>query len=292
MCTNPIQLNKTSKVTGRSYSYIVPCGKCPECLNMKQNDNAVLSYLEACKRGKLVFTTLTYNNDSFPVRERVGICRFEANDVDGGLDIDWQTSGFVSQERAPELRRIFVDSVGEDFSKVVRSELFCDSSGNWLVAEFGASLRRNDFREYLKRERIAYERKHKERLPDFSYMAVGEYGELNHRPHLHVCFYGLEENVVRELLDHWTEQFGFVDVKSVQRFNDDPSHDGFFAASRYLGKYLTKGEMDSYNVKCGLAEKSRVLRSVGFGVPDKRQLSSLLSFSAWKIMLDIHSKSM
>ena len=292
MCTNPIQLSKTSKVSGRSYSYIVPCGKCSECLNVKQNDNAVLSYLEACKRGKLVFTTLTYNNDTFPMRERVGICRFEANDVDGGLDIEWRTSGFVSKERLPELRKIFVDAVGEDFSKVLRSELFSDSMGNTLVSEVGASLRRNDFREYLKRARLAYERYHGKKLPDFSYMAVGEYGEQNHRPHMHVCFYGLDEDVVRELLDAWTDEYGFIDVKTVQRFNTDPSHDGFFAASRYLGKYLTKGEMDSYNVKCGLAEKSRVLRSIGFGVPEKRQMSSLLSFSAWKIMQDIHAKSL
>ena len=225
MCTSPIEIKKTSKVSGRSYSYIVPCGKCPECLNTKQNDNAVLSYIEACKRGKLVFATLTYNNDTFPMRERIGVCQFEANDIDGGFDIDWKVNGFVSKDRLPELRRIFVDSVGEDFSKVLRSELFQDSSGKWLVSEVGASLRRNDFREYLKRARVSYERRHKERLPDFSYMAVGEYGELHHRPHFHVCFYGLEENIVRELLDSWTEEFGYIDVKTVQRFNSDPSHE-------------------------------------------------------------------
>lgn len=286
MCTSPLELKKKDPVTGRVYSRIVPCGKCAECLNAKQNENAVLSYLEAVKRGMLVFATLTYNNDTFPMKERVGVVR--AIDID---TIDWQTSGFVSSERLPELRKIYVNAVGEDFSKVLRSELFKDAAGNTLVAELSSSLRRNDFREYLKRERIAYERLHGEKLPDFSYMCVGEYGELNHRPHFHVCFYGLEENYVRWLLDRWTEQYGFVDVKTVQRFTESPNHDGFFAASRYLGKYLTKGEMDSYNVKVGLAEKSRVLRSLNFGVPDKRQMQSLLSFSVWKIMLDIHAKS-
>lgn len=281
MCTFPIELKSTDKATGRVYSRVVPCGKCPECLNSKQNQNAVLSYLEACKRGKLVFATLTYNNDTFPMIERVGVQR--------GENIEWTSRGFISALRLPEMRKVYVEKAGEDFSKVLRSEPLEDSSGNRLVFECCPSLRRNDFREYMKRERIAYERAHGEKLPDFSYMCVGEYGELNHRPHMHVCFYGIEENVVRELLDNWTERYGFIDVKTVQRFTSEPTHDGFFAASRYLGKYLTKGDMDSFNVKCGLAEKSRVLRSLNFGVPEKRELTSLLSFSVWKIMQDIHA---
>lgn len=291
MCTNPIELKRTDKVTNRIYSHVVPCGKCPECLNRKQNDNAVLSYLEACKRGQLVFVTLTYNNDSFPMRERIGICRCESHIADDGLDIEWQSSGFVSHERLPVLRKTFVEHVGEDFSKVLRTDVLRDSSGQLLVYECSASLRRADFRDYLKRERIRYERLHGVPVPDFSYMCVGEYGEQHHRPHYHVCFYGLAEDIVRELCQNWTKLYGYIDVKLVQRFTSEPTHDGFFAASRYLGKYLTKGDSDSYNVLCGIAEKSRVLRSIGFGIPDRRQLSSLLSFSVWKIMQDIHSKS-
>ena len=122
-------------------------------------------------------------------------------------------------------------------------------------------------------------------------MLVGEYGEQHHRPHYHVCFYGLEDKIVLELLSEWKSKFGFIDVKKVERFTSDPSHDGFFAASRYLGKYLTKGESDSYNVLCGLSEKSRVCRSIGFGLPDKRQLQSLLSITLFEIMMDTHKVS-
>lgn len=278
MCTSPIEIHRKSAVNGRVYRYIVPCGKCPECLNTKQNDNAVLSYLEAIKRGKLVFVTFTYNNDTFPVRCRVGVV--------GKVSTEWQSPNFVDGSRASELRSIYCEQVDKDFSTVVRSEVLTDVNGSRLCYEFCPSLRRKDFQKWLKSARVNYERKHGESL-DFSYMLVGEYGEQNHRPHYHACFYGLDENVVRELVESWS-QYGFYDVKLVQRFNGDPSHDGFFAASRYLGKYLTKGEMDSYNVLCGLAEKSRVCRSIGFGVPDKRKMQSLLGFSLWKIMMDIH----
>lgn len=286
MCTSPVEIHKKDLATGKVYKRIVPCGKCAECLNRKQNDNAVLSYIEACKRGRLVFVTLTYNNSSFPLRQRCGILRGKTQD---GLDnIEWFTPNFLFGERAVEWRSRYVELAGEDFSTVIRSDVLTDSSGNKLLYEYSPSLCRKDFRDYLKRERIDYERRHGEKLPDFSYMLVGEYGEQNHRPHYHCCFYGIEENLVREIMNNWTLQYGYIDVKLVQQFNSDPTHDGFFAASRYLGKYLTKGEADSYNVLCGLAEKSRVCRSVNFGIPDKRKLTSLVSFSMWKIMMDIH----
>lgn len=282
MCTSPIEIHRRDVVSGRVYKYVVPCGKCHDCLNTAQNDNAVLSYFEAIKRGKLVFATLTYNNQSFPIRERCGIMH------DDGTII-WQSSNFVAESRLPKMRDFYVDVCKEDFSKVLRTDVLTDSCGKKLVYEFAPSLCRKHFQDMLKRARVAYVRKFgNDSLPDFSYMLVGEYGELNHRPHYHVCFYGLEERVVRILLDDWPKLYGYIDVKPVQRFNGDLSHDGFFAVSRYLGKYLTKGYSDSYNVICGISEKSRVCRSIGFGIPDRRELQSLLSFTLWKIMLDIH----
>lgn len=279
MCVSPIEIHR--KIAGKVQTFVVPCGKCSECLNAKQNDNAVLSYLEAVKRGKLVFATLTYNNDTFPIKARSVVVDKDGNET-------FSSPSFVTHSVSSDFRKEYINLVGEDFSKPVRLFVLEDKIGKRSYFEYAPSLCRKDFQDLLKRARVRYERSHGEPLPDFSYMLVGEYGEQHHRPHYHCCFYGLEDKTVLELLSEWEWRFGFIDVKKVARFTSDPSHDGFFAASRYLGKYLTKGESDSYNVLCGLAEKSRVCRSIGFGLPDKRQLQSLLSFTLWKIMKDIH----
>ena len=277
MCTQPLTIHKRNAATGQVDRRVVPCGRCHECLITKQNETAVLSYIEAVKRGMLVFATLTYNNDSFPMRYRrlrsVGDSReFEQIDLD-----------FVQSAVLPYKRKLYLDFAQEDFSKIL-CESVPNNVGSFDTLEFCPSLRRKDFRDYLKRQRIAFERSGR-KLPDFSYQAVGEYGEMHHRPHFHVLFYGLEVQIVQKLLEGWTKEFGYIDVKEVKRFALNGPQDGFLAVSRYLGKYVTKGNDDCPTVLAGIAEKSRILRSIGFGIPQPKVLASLLSFSMLRILV-------
>lgn len=275
MCTQPLIIHKRNVSTGQVEKRVVPCGRCKECLISKQTESAVLSFLEAVKRGKLVFATLTYNNDSFPMRYRrlrpIGDTG-EFNQISA----DFVSAGSISQERAS-----YIDFAQEDFSKI-RTVVADDGLD---VVEMCPSLRRKDFRDYLKRERIAYERRHGEKIPEFSYQMVGEYGEQNHRPHYHVLFYGLDIKIVYEILHSWTEDYGYIDVKEVKQFPVNGIFDGFLAVSRYLGKYVTKGNDDCPTVLAGIAEKSRILRSIGFGIPQPKILASLLSLSMLRILL-------
>ena len=128
-----------------------------------------------------------------------------------------------------------------------------------------------------------YEREHNEKLPDFSYMLVGEYGEQNHRPHYHVCFYGLEEHIVKEIMLPWQDEYGYIDVREVKRFNEDPSHDGFLCCFSVSWKVSLLKVNRIHLMFCTALVKSRVCRSLNFGIPDKKKLQSLLSFTLWKI---------
>lgn len=92
--------------------------------------------------------------------------------------------------------------------------------------------------------------------PDFSYMYVGEYGDVFNRNHFHVLFFGLDFAYCKKLLfEQW--KYGFIDVL--------PLLDGGIS---YVTKYLDKslyGELafQAYDAK-GLA-RPKIRMSVGFG---------------------------
>lgn len=92
--------------------------------------------------------------------------------------------------------------------------------------------------------------------PDFSYMYVGEYGDIFNRPHFHVLFFGLDFAFCKKLLfSRW--QYGFIDVL--------PLLDGGIS---YVTKYLDKqvhGSLafETYDSR-GLS-RPRLRLSQGFG---------------------------
>lgn len=98
------------------------------------------------------------------------------------------------------------------------------------------SLRRDDFRNFLKRLRAKidyYYKKHNIKFndlcrKDFKFIGSGEYGDLFGRPHYHFVFFGLDYDFCKDLFqDCW--HFGLIDVR--------PIADGAF---RYVSKYFTK----------------------------------------------------
>ena len=92
--------------------------------------------------------------------------------------------------------------------------------------------------------------------PDFSYLYVGEYGDLFKRNHFHILFFGLDFAYCKKLIfSKW--KYGFIDVL--------PVLDG---AIRYVVKYMDKqvfGESAEilYDLK-GL-ERPKIRMSQGFG---------------------------
>lgn len=66
MCVSPISL--TRECCGKKYQAFVPCGVCPECIKDKQNEYVIRSVEEAMKTGNVWFITLTYSNDTVPVK--------------------------------------------------------------------------------------------------------------------------------------------------------------------------------------------------------------------------------
>ena len=148
-----------------------------------------------------------------------------------------------------------------------------DNEFGYLV-RITPSVCRYDVREWLKMARIQYERDNGEKLPDFSYVAISEYGPRTCRPHYHLAFFGLGRKHLNYLLERWT--FGKVkQFRMVQQINKDGSN-GFLKASKYIGKYMSKGKFECDSVKECAAERPRVCQSKNLGTkelePVRRQV--------------------
>lgn len=241
---------------------VVPCGKCLACLKNKQSSMVVRCLREAEKRGSFGFMTLTYDDDHLPITESMWRVDLRTGSEEMVEAPEFLSRGFHPDPVCADLFR------SEPSSPLPRYRMFVHSrimEFEWQI-RLTPSICRLDVRQWLKQARIQYERDYGEKLPDFSYAAISEYGARSCRPHYHLAFFGLKRKHLDYLLDAW--RFGKVkQVRMVSAVNKDRSS-GFVRASKYIGKYMSKGKFECQSVSCGAAEKPRVCQSLGFGTKD------------------------
>lgn len=256
----------------------VPCGKCINCLKARQNALVSRCLAESEKRGSFVFLTLTYDEEHLPFAQSLWRVSRETGEyelVDKGEIVISARSSRLDDERKHFQQ--YADKIRSDFrmaklkcidktkpiyleSKIDGFSLMDDSYDYY--SRLTPSVCREDVRLWLKSARVSYEREHGQKLSDFSYVAVSEYGPNTCRPHYHLAFFGLSLNEAIWLSDSW--KYGYRMLKVVNRVNPDGS-DGFAIASRYIGKYMTKGKFDCESVLDCSAEKPRLCQSKGIG---------------------------
>lgn len=255
MCLNPV--SKTYRFGKYSVVRTFACGKCTECLRHKQSDYAIGAYRTAEHYGnKVEFVTLTYRPVSIPVYET-------AYKVEDGELIKIGSS-FVDDRKRKN--GVVVSELDKDFSSKISKVSFDNKVlGEQIYCEYCHSLCRKDLRLSLKRGRVQYERKHGKPLPEFKYLATGEYGKLG-RPHYHLLVFGLSHSECCELFEDWRKSFGHIYIKSVVPKKKGVSQqDAVQATCRYVSKYMCKGILDDSKVIAGVAEKPRKMASLGFG---------------------------
>lgn len=267
-CSRPSKLNWKRLDTDvsnllRPYHFSnlrVPCGKCVQCLKDRSNDLAIRSYLAAQKYGSMHFLTLTYSPEHLPLTAR--LCMVDKNTGEVFHDSDYK---FVSEKcpQISEMRRYFINNKGNkarywyvnDISLTTTS--FIDSDYDYYVY-VTPSLDRRDVRLWLKRCRVQYERIYGKKLPDFKKICIGEFGPRTCRPHYHLAFFGLSDEQIQFMASEW--YFGFYHLQTVKQINKDGSN-GWLAAAKYVGKYISKGNFDCDSVLRGDAEKPRLFCS-------------------------------
>lgn len=247
MCLNPIKVGKD----------VYPCGKCLECIKSKQLDYSQLMMRQAERKGSCHFVTFTYNDFNVPIK-----C----------LDLSTGEVAFLDNIQAfPDLdldKRLVLREMYQ--KRIVDEKLPYNRFSHFIVVtSFGTyqlvySLCRLNFRLWLKRARVRYERKFGRKLSDFTYFCFGEYGEKSWRPHYHCNFYGLSDEEINFIVSDWQNNYGYVLVKSVPCF----STQDIAKVCMYVGKYVSKGVADCPELFLdgSLMEKPRPLSSCGISV--------------------------
>lgn len=263
-----------------NYNYfraLVPCGKCAQCLRKRQSDLSARCALEARKRGSMCFVTLTYDNASVPIA-----CLLEHVDCDTGEVTHSQSLHQLDRRKLCrkkkdkelfgsllppddlhlECLRGFGNMSSRKVKEYEKDLVYSESENTLYRLHFTPTLCSKDVRLWIKRSRMRYERQFGEKLPEFTYVVCGEYGSSTHRPHYHLGFFGLQKKHVDFLTAQWP--YGFTYTQQVNCINADGT-DGFAAASKYIGKYMSKGEFECPSVTCGYAVKGRLASSRGLG---------------------------
>lgn len=270
-----------SQIPFKTEQIVVPCGHCIECLRRRQNDLASRVAREADKMGSFHFLTLTYRDSMLPL----SVSLFEVN-KDTGEFIETYVFNISRRWRLRRDRigmKPFLDTLKVDEFKI-RSVLLRKKAGRlprYLVQDapfehkyasdgwcyqyrFTPSICRKDVRLWLKNARVKYEREKGTKLPDFSYVIVGEFGPTTSRPHYHLGLFGLSSDQIHYMAQLWYDMYGAYNLKQVSKVNEDGSS-GFVLAAKYIGKYMTKGKFECESVTNGYAEKPRLCMSKGFG---------------------------
>lgn len=306
MCLNPVRVKRYNPVTRVTWYDTVPCGKCIECLRRKQSDYAFLSSRQAKESGNIFFLTLTYRNSAIPF---AGV--YEVFDLETGLIVDRSKPYFVEEEYISTVREDYYSACPEsgwqmevpnhyikpyERKEYVKEWLYTpgryttfriddacvyrdgyDKGGTRLGVRcvVTPSLRRQHVKDWLKSSREAFFRQYGYRM-NFKYFEVGEYGPNTHRPHVHCLFYGITSVEAEFLANRWRESFGRVDIEEVRARGSDSLEVAQEKVSRYLAKYLCKGEFEESFVSDGFVERPRRVSSRRLGTENLDDLRAYI----------------
>lgn len=249
----------------------VPCGKCANCLEHKQNEFLVKSYRAALHFGTFWMLSLTYS----PEKVHISGClaMFEGDEVES------HSKPFLCDE----LRDAYYENAPTGQYIDSRGRIHIYHLPVWLPVEKQNGITskmylcqtydKRDVQNAIKYLRVKYERNFG-RMPNFKYVIVPEYGGRTGRPHFHLCIYGLDGKTVYYFKALWEKRHGFCDVKRVKHINDDSS-DGFAKMSAYVSKYITKGLFEDVKVTEGFAFKPRISSSRYLGLESPDYLAQL-----------------
>lgn len=253
MCTNPITIKRYYPSIGKR-SFVVPCGKCEECVRKKQVEFGALALHQGLKSDSVYFVTFTYRNEMCPVAI--------SEDTPEGPRIIGFERGCNSWVNA--------DGV---FTNAVISQHFTNPQ-----VYACCSLCREDIKLCIKQFRSDWKKAYPDTPIALKYAVFGEVGEQRGRPHYHGLFFGLLPAQIKMLTDIWNRRFGFT-YTIPPALNRKLSLDEIKKVSAYTSKYISKGIYTRWQHVLPYMEKPRRQSSINFGDFSESELSALCDFT-------------
>lgn len=249
MCLHPRTIVTTTPFGARK-SFLVPCGKCLECLKRYQNDMMIRIVEESKNWPKMVFFTLTYAPHTVHTRH-VDIDDYAAYYETGDFDPETLSPLVEYYDALSPESRAYLEAHDGDFMEVDVKDV-----QDWLKR-----FRENYVQHTARQKGIA--RKDVERLK-MKYFFTTEYGPQTLRPHGHgLIWYDFSDDSIHRLFSLWAKRFGFVDYHILPAPKSDL--DSTVKIARYVAKYCSKGMFESPLVRDGVAKKCSKLMSKGIG---------------------------
>lgn len=293
MCTRPKTMRYPATVSDRLRGNFTdtqlqfPCGKCPECLKVRQNSISQRAYNCAKELGMVSFLTLTYNEDHLPISKSLWRVERESGEYscvfppEPMSDVD---SNRIRKDLLSQPDRVCIHRA-RTFEE--KHELFSslDAHNDYYI-RYTPSHRIADVQSLIKRCRMRWERKNGP--INMKYMCISEFGpSFTRRPHYHLLFFGAPFEFVQNIGELWSKgdyrtrydrkrkcrvisgvyspSRGYQYFEKVNAFNKNDGSDGYAKIASYVGKYVGKGIFEIDSVKDGLAVVPRVACSRHLG---------------------------
>lgn len=249
-CLHPKKKVIVDALTGERKEILIPCHKCINCLHDEQ-DMWAIRLMESAKSSKsIIYDTLTLS--SYKVRILVD---FTKPTKDNKL---YGTTERFALWKVNAIKKKF-SSFHRYYPRYSRETYEYLKKNSFKVYGFP----KKEVQDWLKRGREMYARDKGHRC-DVSYFIVLEYGPKTSRPHFHLLMFGINYSDYCHYFGNcWREEFGWT-CPTYKQFTATSKAD-FQRMTRYVSKYVNKGDFESPLVKDGLQPKPYRLISKGIG---------------------------
>lgn len=250
-CLHPRRKTIVDAITGESRVITFPCGECINCLHDFQEMWSIRLSETSKHYKRLIYDTITFRPAA--VRTKIDYTRPTKDGRLYGTNekyLQWKVNSMT--RKYSTFHRFYPRISKESWEMLKRSK--------FKVYEIDKA----EIQNWIKRGREQYKRDHNGQRLDISYFITEEYCPTTGRPHCHLLMFGISQADYYQYFGSVARRdYGFTCPTFIM-YSPDHRKD-VNCITKYLSKYICKGDFELALVKDGILPKSWRLMSKGIG---------------------------